>query len=507
MTSSEVERATTFRHDTKWKAPHGCDGIFCIVPGRDRSILMNNIQCLRLQIAGAATKAQGILDRLWSIAPEMKLKMNGNDQQRGAAGLERLHALSIFKLPFRLGERKLCHHCFAAAAGCMTDTAGGASRHTTSWGRAVTAFKSGATVMPTNSTKPKAQDDSTVGLARDWRAIECMAWLRVHVNPDLGFAERRVQDDGVVYHLQYTSRDALHNKYENDEAVDQPLSYSRFCTILTLMNKEEADFYIKCGRKHKAQQKCQICVDLGAQVYKAKLARNTQDIVKYEAALEQHNRDEREERVAYATRRMAGRRIPRTLSVGMDAIDSFKSRVFSWNGNQVKNSKAGSNISKSDSFSYKTTGAIVHGWGYMLFVGNAWVRGDGNFNVHCMHLTLLRYFVDVKAGKVPHPNTFHMQVDGGSDNRCGWFFSYMEYLVKSGIFEVVTVGFEIVGHTHDDYDRMLSHLWKALKRWKVNTIGDYCKCIEAAYPGGFLKEITVVDAVPDYKAPTPFAVG
>jgi hypothetical protein len=258
--------------------------------------------------------------------------------------------------------------------------------------------------------------------------------------------------------------------------------------------------FIQCGRKHKTQQACQVCLDLTVAIDKAKKQRNKSDEAKYTAQMEAHTFDEREERIAYATRRMAGQRLPRTLSIGMDAIDSFKCRVFSHKGQQLKNSKGGTHISDSESFSYKTTGVLVHGWGYKLYIGDAWVRGDGNFNIHCLHKTLLAVFEDVAAGMREHPHTLHIQVDGGSDNKNGWFFDYVEYLVRASVFEVVTVGFEIVGHTHDDYDRYLAILWRMLKQWTVNTIHDLVRCARAAYTSPEFRGVEVVQCVPDYKA-------
>lgn len=50
-------------------------------------------------------------------------------------------------------------------------------------------------------------------------------------------------------------------------------------------------------------------------------------------------------------------------------------------------------------------------------------------------MTLVALFDDVASGKREHPHTLHIQVDGGSDNKCKWYFQYCAWLIRTEVFQ------------------------------------------------------------------------
>jgi hypothetical protein len=255
----EVVKALTFEHKTTWKSPHACDGILCpeTMPILTRRLLVNDIQGLRYRLQDTlGTRTQAILDLMWSFSHDVEtVKTDAEDRIKGAVAQEILKTRSVAGLAFTLGTRNLCQFCFACAAGCVVALGDGASgdgvvQMRSSWKTAAAAFRAGVRKIgahtAANSSKATcAAGEPNARGTTDVQGVECEAWLRVYVHPDLGHAERRAQDTDNRYHLQFTTRTALHEKYEKDIVQQgcKPLSYSRFCAIFKRMNARGKRFY------------------------------------------------------------------------------------------------------------------------------------------------------------------------------------------------------------------------------------------------------------------------
>ena len=70
------------------------------------------------------------------------------------------------------------------------------------------------------------------------------------------------------------------------------------------------------------------------------------------------------------------------------------------------------------------------------------------------------------------------------------------------MFQVVTVAFLPVGHTHADYDQAFVPMTYELRKSTVSCLTDFLAAIYAAYKGlmNLLPTVTVIDSVPNYRA-------
>jgi hypothetical protein len=123
-------------------------------------------------------------------------------------------------------------------------------------------------------------------------------------------------------------------------------------------------------------------------------------------------------------------------------------------------------------------GVLVHGspnndeyaggfFGYM--VDESVVQGT-NFNVECVHRTLLKLADTERGLRKTWPHTLFVQLDNTSkDNKNRGTFGYFAYLVAAGTFKKVVVSFLPVGHTHEDIDAVFGVIMRHLHRHRCLT--------------------------------------
>ena len=62
------------------------------------------------------------------------------------------------------------------------------------------------------------------------------------------------------------------------------------------------------------------------------------------------------------------------------------------------------------------------------------------------------------------PRTLLLQLDNcGSENKNQYVFAYLSLLVARGVFDMVQLGFLMVGHTHEDIDALFSRFSEKLR--------------------------------------------
>ena len=170
----------------------------------------------------------------------------------------------------------------------------------------------------------------------------------------------------------------------------------------------------------------------------------------------------------------------------------------------MKDMKSARGLNQAEQVKFKTTGVLVHGYGYYLYVADPTLSGNANFNLDCLHRTVSRLFTDLldpdNTELTEWPSELYIQVDGGSDNKARPFFAYADWLVKSGRFDVVYISFLLVGHTHADYDRYFVPITMELRKEKVCSLDDLLKIYKKAYQKEAPKVIEHVKSVPDYFA-------
>ena len=85
---------------------------------------------------------------------------------------------------------------------------------------------------------------------------------------------------------------------------------------------------------------------------------------------------------------------------------------------------------------------------------------DANFMVEIVHQQILRLQQHNKDKNLSNPPVLYLQLDNVSTNKSKLMFIYLSWLVATGVFVKIKVGFLIVGHTHEFIDQFFS--WYAI---------------------------------------------
>ena len=85
------------------------------------------------------------------------------------------------------------------------------------------------------------------------------------------------------------------------------------------------------------------------------------------------------------------------------------------------------------------------------------------------------------AAGLPLPSVLYIQLDNVSSNKSKVLFLYCSWLVMTGVFEKVKVGFLMVGHTHENIDQLFSRIAKLLKRANCHTMADLERLIRRSF--------------------------
>ncbi|KAG0567459.1 hypothetical protein KC19_7G136300 [Ceratodon purpureus] len=101
---------------------------------------------------------------------------------------------------------------------------------------------------------------------------------------------------------------------------------------------------------------------------------------------------------------------------------------------------------------------------------------------------------------VPLPKKLYLQLDNSAkDNKNRFLLAFCSLLTARRIFKEVTVGFLIVGHTHEDIDAHFSHLSKLIKRKNTYCLANLMKAfMDSQKTVVFIPE--VVQEVADFKS-------
>ena len=100
---------------------------------------------------------------------------------------------------------------------------------------------------------------------------------------------------------------------------------------------------------------------------------------------------------------------------------------------------------------------------------------------------------------VPLPKKLFLQLDNSAkDNKNRYVMAFCLLLTAQRIFKEVTVGFLVVGHTHEDIDAHFSYLSKLLKMKNTYVLADLMKAfMDSQKTTAFIPEL--VQEVADFK--------
>jgi hypothetical protein len=424
--------------------------------------------------------------------------------------------IPLSEMKFSVGNLRVCHWCWSAAAGFVSRNA----RKKTSWAIAMTAYRNGTRTVDWHSSRVSGSSSSC---SLD-KGNLVMAWLSEHSKTEMGNTQQVTTDDSE--HYQATTRQSLWKtmneemrergtiRRHDDDGEDSALcSYSFFAKQVLKLNSmaqkqstpmggDESLVHVKFD-KWCTQGECAICSAFKVMRRRAVTKGRNRELNWVDKLVQSHKECARQERLAYHQRIERSIIRWKTWGFAWDGYCKRKSSGMRMSGHAMADMKGIAGMSDAEQIVYHTVGVIAHGFGYFLYVAQPWLPSNANFTVECFHRTLL-YMTEVLQDPnddritVP-PDEIFIQVDGASDNKATVMFCYCCYLVKLGFSDLVVVSFLLVGHTHFDVDQRFAPITFQLRRACIKTIEDLIAEYWAAYqPESQPLKIEKVEAVGDY---------
>jgi len=375
-------------------------------------------------------------------------------------------------LPWLVGTKQVCFDCWSAAAGFRTNT--NMVHIKTTAGRVLTCYNNGDTQLPlreTNMDKPAPM------------MAQVIAWLANVVRPATGEAQYLTTDRKS--HLHGYSKEKLRSRFKEDTGSD--ISQSHFTRAFNSMNESKEFPHVQL-HKHKTQQSCAVCVAFRLLEEREKRARDKGSpawidrTASHKLEEQQHKEIAQLERIAERAREEASKAKNGTLTFSADGFCSRKTSIGNCHGQSLVDMKGQQDMNGAHPYTFKTQGILSHGHTYGLYVLDPTISANANFNIECLHRELRKHFDKVEADPtMDWPTEFNYQVDGAPDNKCKALFGYMEWLVRTGVFDIVRVSFLIVGHTHNLVDQTFVALTYQLREVNVKSLEDILQAYRDAY--------------------------
>ena len=85
----------------------------------------------------------------------------------------------------------------------------------------------------------------------------------------------------------------------------------------------------------------------------------------------------------------------------------------------------GQNVQFHDGLTQHIEGALTHGHGLSIYRSFPTVNADSDFNIYCLLEELKKW----RERKKNYPETWYIQIDGGSENANKYLFAAIEYIV------------------------------------------------------------------------------
>ena len=164
------------------------------------------------------------------------------------------------------------------------------------------------------------------------------------------------------------------------------------------------------------------------------------------------------EKEAYYTRCLESMRNPeQAMSINTDGMDQFKT-IIPRNIGDIP--QLGQHLQE---------GVIEHGQECVIYRSFDNVRKDSALAIHCMLSQIERRMERDKELKRHFPDTFYMQMDGGSENYNKTTLAILALLVACGVFRTVIVCRMSRGHGHLDNDQKYGVVTRTTRKKLINT--------------------------------------
>ena len=273
-----------------------------------------------------------------------------------------------------------------------------------------------------------------------------------------------------VIRLPFPNKKLVHKVYTQAYSEQEDMKPLDYPTMTKVWKKAPELQHIKTA-KHKAGfSKCDVCINYKRRISKqTSFAKREQLDADYLVHVQEFMGEKYE---YYAARAKAAAEPKKYMSIIIDAMDKRKTKVPFFK-----------NPAKATSTAYslqtKVIGAIVHGFGTLLFWCTDHLRHDTNLSIEVLRRVLLKY----EQAKGSLPPVLYLQVDGGPDLKSKQFLAFIGYLVQMKIFNKVKVSFMIVGHTHEDIDQRWSTIGKYFVREKeeILSVPDFTQALKDSF--------------------------
>ena len=121
---------------------------------------------------------------------------------------------------------------------------------------------------------------------------------------------------------------------------------------------------------------------------------------------------------------------------------------------------------------------LTHGHGFTIYRSFPTVDTDADFTIFCL-LSELEKWKD--SHQQNFPQTWYIQIDGGSENANKYLLAALEYVVAKRLVQKIVLTRLPVGHTHEDIDACFGVIATWYGRHIVHTPQEYAEAIESAF--------------------------
>ena len=101
-------------------------------------------------------------------------------------------------------------------------------------------------------------------------------------------------------------------------------------------------------------------------------------------------------------------------------------------------------------------GSHIENVGYFCDFHTTNLKDGANFAVDVIHKDIARLQAHNLEKNLRNPPVLYLQLDNVTSNKSKLLFVYLSFLVLTGVFDKIKVGFLLVGHTHEYIDQFFS---------------------------------------------------
>ena len=238
---------------------------------------------------------------------------------------------------------------------------------------------------------------------------------------------------------------------------------------------------IKCPKWH-AFHKCSICYDLDLALKDSEVKKDRAAVKVLRSLQDQHLRQTADERTKFYNHNTkcvtGGKR-------GADYAVNYASAIIDGMTQHTtiipRYPRKPAWMEGQELLDVHCMGTLVKGVGAFMDFQFKNFKNDANALLHTVHLTVLRIQESRQQAGQRMPEVFFIQLDNVGTNKNHHLIAYCSWLVKTGVFMKVKIGFLIAGHTHENIDQMFSRFSIRLRRKECFTLPELIKVAEECF--------------------------